>query len=110
MKQGNFFILDNNIFNLKLDPYEFMIYSYLVCTAGKRGECWPSFNTIARMLELSTNTAIKKIDSLVAKQLIDKTSTISKCRNGKVRTSNNHYFIRDFNDAWEYKFRFTGGA
>ena len=82
MKQGNFFILDNNIFNLKLDPYEFMIYSYLVCTAGKKGECQPSFNTITRMLEISTNTAIKKIDSLVAKQLIDKTSTISKCRMG----------------------------
>ena len=106
----NFFMLDNNIFNLELDPYEFQIYAYLVSCAGKSNECWPSYNTIADLLGISTNTVIKKINSLISKRLIQKVNTTSKCKNGKVRTSNNHYYILSFSDAWEYKFRFNSTA
>ena len=106
----NFFILDNNIFNLKLDAYEFQIYSYLVSCAGKSRECWPSYNTIARMLCVSSNTVVKKINSMVQKQLINKIETTSKLKNGKTRTSNNHYIIRSFDDAWDYAFRFNPSA
>jgi len=102
--KGNFFMLDNGVFNLKLDAYEFQIYAYLVCRAGKSGECWPSINTIARQLELSPGTVIRKLDSLIGKRLIDKIGTTSRGRNGRVRTSNNHYFLRDFSDAWEFQF------
>ena len=106
----NFFILDNNIFNLKLDSYEFQIYSYLVSCAGKSRECWSSFNTMARMLGMSTNTVVKKIDGLIQKELIDKIETTSKLKNGKTRTSNNHYIIRPFDDAWAHAFRFHPSA
>ena len=110
MQNGNFFILPNNIFNLKLDSYEFQIYCYLVSCAGKNGVCWPSYNTIARLLNISTHTVIKKIDSLVSKRLIEKESTTSKCSNGNTRTSNNRYYILNFNDAWDYKFRSNSSA
>jgi hypothetical protein len=109
MKQKNFYMLPNGIFNLKLDAYEFLIYSYLVSCAGIKGECWPSIQTMNRVLGISTHTAIRKIDSLIAKRLIDKENTTSINRNGRVRTSNNHYFIRDFSEAWDYCFRFTAG-
>lgn len=108
MKQKNFFIMPNEIFNLKLDAYEFLIYSYLVSCAGKSGVCWPSLQTMSRMLGLSTNTVVRKIDSLVVKQFIDKENTTSKNKNGKVRTSNNRYYIRKFMDAWDAHFRFGG--
>lgn len=104
--RSNFFTLDNNIFNLKLDPYEFQIYAYLVSCAGKDNVCWPSYNTIAGLLEISTHTVIKKIDSLIAKNLIQKEGTTSLCKNGKTRTSNNRYYIQPFEEAWNYKFRF----
>ena len=31
--------LDNDIFSLRLDPYEFQVYTYLVSCSGKKGEC-----------------------------------------------------------------------
>lgn len=106
----NFFLIDNNIFNMKLDSYEFQIYCYLVSCAGKDKVCWPSYNTIARLLNISTNTVIKKIDSLVSKHLIEKENTTSKCHNGNTRTSNNRYYIMNFNDAWDYMFRYKTSA
>ena len=50
----NFFAIDNNIFNLKLDSYEFQIYCYLVSCAGKDNVCWPSYNTIAKLLQVNS--------------------------------------------------------
>ena len=92
----NFFTLDNNIFNLKLDPYEFQIYAYLVSCAGKDGVCWPSYNTISELLNISTHTVVTRIDALISKGLIYKEGTTSVCKNGKVRTSNNRYYIQPF--------------
>jgi hypothetical protein len=103
----NFFTIDNDIFNLKLDSYEFQIYCYLVCCAGKNGVCWPSYQTMARLLGISSNTVVNKIGLLVAKHLIEKENTTSKCKNGKTRTSNNRYYILPFEDAWNYAFRYT---
>ena len=54
-----YFILDNDIFSLHLDPYEFQVYAYLISCAGKKGECWPSTNTIAKALGMSQSTVIK---------------------------------------------------
>lgn len=108
--KGQFFQIDNNIFNLKLDPYEFQIYCYLVSCAGSKGECWPSVNTMARMLQLSPNTISKKIDSLIDKHFLEKMGTTSKNKNGKVRTSNNHYFLLPFAEAWDHAFRFPPSA
>ena len=108
MKSG-FFILDNDIFNLKLDAYELQIYAYLVCCAGKKGECWPSINTMARVLGISANTVIRKLNLLIQKRLIDKQETRSVNRNGRVRISNNHYFILPFEKAWATCFHFRTG-
>ena len=91
--------LDNDIFSLRLDPYEFQVYAYLVSYAGKKGECWPSTNTIARVLGMSQSTVIAKIDCLVRRQLIDKRNTTRHSKNGKARTGNNHYHIRSVAEA-----------
>ncbi|MCL2299890.1 MAG: helix-turn-helix domain-containing protein [Firmicutes bacterium] len=89
-----YFKLDNDIFSLRLDSYEFQVYAYLVSCAGKKGECWPSTNTIARMLGMSQSTVINKIESLVRRQLIDKRMTTRHSERGRVSTGNNHYCIR----------------
>ena len=105
--KGNYFILPNEIFNLKLDAHEFLIYSYFVSCAGQRKMCWPSIQTISRLLNISTSTVVRKLDSLVTKQLIDRERTTQFSRFGKPRTSNNRYYIRDFSEAWDAHFRFS---
>lgn len=39
----NFYMMPNDVFMLGLDPYEFMILSYLVRRMNADSECWPSF-------------------------------------------------------------------
>ena len=94
-----YFKIDNDIFSLWLDSYEFQVYAYLVSCAGKKGECWPSTNTIARALGMSQSTVISKIDLLVRRQLIDKRTTTRHSKSGKASTGNNHYHIRSVADA-----------
>jgi predicted transcriptional regulator len=94
-----YFRIENDIFLLRLDPYEFQVYAYLVSCAGKKGECWPSTNTIARALGMSQSTVISKIDSLVRRQLIDREATTRHSKSGKVSTANNHYHIRSVAEA-----------
>ena len=103
-----YFKLDNDIFSLRLDSYEFQVYAYLVSCAGKKGECWPSTNTIARTLGMSHSTVIAKIDSLVRRQLIDKRSTTRHSKSGKASTGNNHYHIRSVDEAKMAHERFQG--
>jgi len=103
-----YFRIDNDIFSLRLEPYEFLVYAYLLSCAGKKGEYWPSTNTIARVLRMSQSTVITKIDSLVRRQLIDKRSTTRHSKNGKASTGNNHYYIRSVTEAKMAHERFLG--
>jgi len=103
-----YFRIDNDIFSLRLEPYEFHVYAYLVSCAGKKGECWPSTNTIARTLGMSQSTVICKIESLVRRQLIDKRATTRHSDRGRVSTGNNHYYIRSVAEAIMAHERFRG--
>ena len=103
-----YFKLDNDIFSLRLDPYEFQVYAYLVSCAGKKGECWPSTNTIARALGMNQGTVISKIESLVRRQLIDKRTTTRHSKSGRASTGNNHYHIRSVTEAIMAHERFGG--
>jgi len=103
-----YFKIDNGIFSLRLDPYEFLVYAYLVSCAGKKGECWPSTNTIARTLGMSQSTVISKIESLVRRQLIDKRTTTRHSKSGKASTGNNHYHLRSVAEAIMAHERFPG--
>ena len=66
-----FFRLPNEIFNMQLDPYAFMIYSYLQCCAGNRGECWPSLETMHQKLGISISTIQDRISYLKKRKFID---------------------------------------
>ena len=94
---NGFYLVDNRIFMLGLSPIQFIVYSYLVSCAGKKNECWPSYSTIAHACGINRNSVIRAVDVLVSKQLIEKHETKSKNKLGKVRQSNNLYFIKDIN-------------
>ncbi len=103
-KRTNYFILENDIFSLRLDPYEFLIYAYLVSRAGGKGYCWPSYKTIAADLGITENTIIGKVKRLEQRGLIDIEHTTDHNCNGQPRRSNNRYHIRDIGEVLNLPF------
>lgn len=99
---GNFYQMPNNIFSFNLNKYEIAVYSYLVCCAGKKKECWPSLTTISRVLGISRGSAVKAIDRLVQLRLVDRIQVMKENKNGMMVMRNNHYLILPFDDAWEF--------
>ena len=59
----NFYQMPNNIFAFHMNKYEIVVYSYLVCCAGKKKECWPSLTTISKVLGISKTSAYELVRS-----------------------------------------------
>ena len=66
----NFYMMPNEVFKLGLDPYEFMILSYLVRRMNGESECWPSFKTMSMDLGISVSTLEDRIAKLEKRKLI----------------------------------------
>ena len=62
----------NKVFDLELKATTFLVYSYLVCCAGSKGNCWPSLETISRKTGLSISTIQEHLKILEQRQLISK--------------------------------------
>ncbi len=61
----------NDLFALGLDPFEFMIYVFLMQIVQRSEEKWmPSIRKIAARCNMNKNTVERKIKSLEEKQLI----------------------------------------
>ncbi len=67
----NFYILPNNIFNLRLHPIQFTIYSYLVSCAGSKLTCFPRQETIADKTGIGISSAQKHLKILEQRKLIE---------------------------------------
>ncbi|ERI07696.1 helix-turn-helix domain-containing protein [Aneurinibacillus aneurinilyticus] len=62
---------NNDLFSLGLDPFEFMIYVFLLQIVQRsEGGFVPSIRKIASMCNMNKNTVEKKIKSLEEKELI----------------------------------------
>lgn len=82
---------------------ELMLMIALAKFANINGECFPSYEVLARTTKLSKRTIITTVNKLVAKGLISLTARFNK-QNTKERTSNLialHYekFIHSFNET-----------
>jgi len=102
-KEG-FFMIQNDIFKIQLDPYAFSIYAYLVSRAGQNGECWPSIPAMSRELHISQTTVQDRLRLLEKLRFIKKQHVGGYADDGSPRTFNNHYHILDFEKAWNYHF------
>ena len=70
-KATNFFTLPNEVFLLRLPPSAFLVYAYLLLIEDRKTHtCHPSYNTIAAASEISKNTALKSIGTLLEMGLI----------------------------------------
>lgn len=81
---GNFFILPNDIFNERMNPRDFIVYSYLKRCADSKQQCFPSIKNIAKNCCISSVTATTAIKNLSDNGYID----IAHRYDGKGQLSN----------------------
>lgn len=68
---GNFFILPNDIFNERMNPRDFIVYSYLKRCCDPKQQCFPSIKNIAENCSISSVTATTAIKNLSDNGYID---------------------------------------
>ena len=94
----NFYMMPDEVFNLGLDPYEFMILSYLVRRMNSDSECWPSFNTMSEDLGISVSTLEDRVAKMSKRKLI----SVSKHTSGGTYR-NNVYTIYSLDNPEIYR-------
>lgn len=93
----NTFPLPNEIFLLGLCPGELAVYAYLLrCENRKTHQCWPSYKTIGKAVNLSENAVRKHVCSLVDRGLIQTENTTVMTKAGLKRNGNLLYTIPPF--------------
>ena len=98
----NFFTLPNEIFLLKLAPFAFMVYAYLLLIEDRKTHtCHPSYSTIATATDMSKNTALKSIGTLLESGLITVEPSSYFDKHGIKWTGNNLYTILPINSAMD---------
>ena len=91
------------MFSLGLTPGEISVYCYLMYRENREThQCHPSYNTIGKTLQMSTNTVKKYVDSLREKHLITTEPTEVVTRGGIKRNGNLLYTIRPVEEALRY--------
>ena len=88
-KQGNYFMLQNEIFNMDLSSGEIALYAFLMRMEDRKTySCYPSFKTIGNALRMSKNTVMKYVRLLEEKELIKTERTIVEHHDGSLRNGN----------------------
>jgi len=101
----NYFPLPNELFILGLNAGEISIYSYLLYLENRKTfQCWPSYKTIGKAVDMSQNTVRKYVLSLEDKALILTEPTSVYTKSGKKRNGSLLYTIRPIQEALDLFF------
>ena len=96
----NYFPLPNEIFMLGLCAGEISVYSYLLCLENRKTfQCWPSYKTIGRAVDMSQNTVRKYVMALEEKKLIMTEPTSIRTKDGRKRNGSLLYTICPIQEA-----------
>lgn len=96
------FTLPNELFSLKLNSAEISIYTYLLYIEDRKThQCWPSYKTIGKAVELSPKTVKKYVAELLDKGLISTENTTVTTKKGVKRNGSLRYTIRPIQEAVE---------
>lgn len=96
------FTLPNELFTLKLNSAEISIYAFLLyCENRRTHQCWPSYKTISKAVDLSPKTVKKYVGELVDKGLISTENTTVTTKKGVKRNGSLRYTIRPIREAVE---------
>ena len=99
----NFYLVPNQLMQIKLKPTEVAIYNYLLyCEDRSTYQCYPSYKSIASALDITKNTLRKYVKTLEEKCLIYTEYTTVTLKNGKKQNGNLKYTIRPIQDAVKY--------
>ena len=99
-KQGNYFTLPNEIFNMDLSAGEIALYAFLMRMEDRKTyTCYPSFKTIGNALKMSRNTVMKYVRLLEEKELISIERTIVEHHDGSMKNGNLMYKILPIKQA-----------
>lgn len=97
------YMTPRELFQLDLCAEEIAIYSYLLNLENKDFQCWPSYKTIGKSLNIKSKNSVKKyVDGLCEKMLIE-TEYTDVIRNGKLWNGNLKYTIRPIYEAIQYR-------
>ena len=101
-KPNREFILPNELFALGLNATEVSLYTYLRFREGRKTyQCWPSYKTIGKDLDLSPKTVRKYVGRLVDKGLISTENTTIITKDGRIRNGSLRSTIRPIKEAME---------
>lgn len=81
----NFFMVPNEVFDLKLKPHEFSVLCYILKCCDKTKTCYPSIKTIANACSISENTARKCVNNLCERNIISKSGGFAVGKFGKIQ-------------------------
>ena len=96
----NYFPLPNEIFMLGLCAGEISVYSYLLYLENRKTfQCWPSYKTIGKAVDMSQNTVRKYVMALEEKALIRTEPTSVYTKSGQKRNGSLLYTIRPIQEA-----------
>ncbi len=98
-----YFALPNEIFSLGLEGGAILVYAYLMyCEDRRTYQCYPSYRTIGKAVNMSKNTVRKYVDQLVEHRLIDTEPTSVITRAGIKRNGTLLYTILPISVAVDY--------
>ena len=99
----DYFPLPNEIFCLGLSYGEIAVYSYLLYRENRKTfQCYPSYKSIGKALNMSRNTVSKYVQLLVDKELIATAPTCIHTSEGKKLNGNLLYTILPIEQAKKY--------
>ena len=99
-KQGNYFKLPNEIFNMDLSMGEIAVYAFLMRMEDRKTyTCYPSFKSIGKALQMRKNTVMKYVRQLEEKELIETERTRVESHDGTLRNGNLMYNILPIKQA-----------
>lgn len=102
-KPGNFFPMPNALFQLELTPGEIAVYAYLMYREDRKSyQCYPSYKTIGKAVQMSANTVRKYVKRLEEKRLINTEPTSVMTKKGEKRNGSLLYTIRPIQNAVDY--------
>lgn len=97
----SYYQMDTRVFDQRLKPIPFTVYSYLVSCAGSRGSCFPSVRTIAVKCSCSESAARDALRTLEDRGLVRKEYSYRENRYGVRQQTSNNYSILPFPDYYE---------
>lgn len=98
----NYVPLPKGIYRIGLSGEEISIYGYLFSLENENYQCWPSYETIGKAVNMSKRTVMKYVAMLEEKCLIRTEHTEVIHKDGLKYNGTLRYTIRPFRDAEDY--------